>query len=153
MTHALTTAAIPAPTPMHASSLSPPELAAHRQAIAFEVRTVLSAYFQPHESEEIRASQLAWWCDELQDWHREQIVWALRKWNREHPRHRPTPGDIATICKAERGRRHAAPGGIITPLRPILGRQRWRTHHQERRGHIYESQHASACHEYLLLMS
>ena len=71
------------------------------------MRTVLSAYFQPHESEEIRASQLAWWCDELQDWHREQIVWALRKWNREHPRHRPTPGDIATICKAERGRRHA----------------------------------------------
>ena len=93
---------------MNASSLSPQELAAHRQAIASEVKVILSAYFQPHEAEEIRAAQLAWWCDELQDWTREQVVWALRQWNRDHPRHRPTPGDILRICKDARGRRIAA---------------------------------------------
>ena len=108
MTTAITTATIPAPTPMHASSLSPQELAEHRQAIASEVKVILSAYFQPHEAEEIRAAQLAWWCDELQDWTREQVVWALRKWNRDHPRHRPTPGDILRICKETRGRKIAS---------------------------------------------
>jgi hypothetical protein len=69
---------------------------------------VLSAYFQPHEAEDIRAAQLAWWCDELQDWTREQVVWALRQWNRTQPRARPTPGDILAICKEARGKRIAA---------------------------------------------
>jgi len=69
---------------------------------------VLSAYFQPYEAEDIKAAQLAWWCDELQDWTREQVVWALRKWNRERPRIRPTPGDIVAICKEARGKKYAA---------------------------------------------
>lgn len=64
---------------------------------------MLSAYFKPHETEEIQAGQLAWWCDELQDWTREQVVWALRQWNRDNPRFRPTPGDIVAMCKAARG--------------------------------------------------
>src|SRR6056297_1194063 len=98
----------PTPTPQLAKSLSPPELEQHRRTIAFNVRTVLSAYFQPHESEEIKAAQLSWWCDELEDWTHEQVVWALRQWNRENPRLRPTPGDIVAICKRERGRRLAA---------------------------------------------
>jgi len=50
---------------------------------------------------------MQWWCDELQDWKIEQVRWALRKWNREQPRKRPTPGDIVGILKAERGRRYA----------------------------------------------
>lgn len=101
----LTTMDVPSPTPLHAKSLSPQELSAHRQVIASEVKTVLSAYFQPHESEAIKAAQLAWWCDELQDWTHEQVVYALRKWNRDNPRWRPTPGDIVKSLKMLRGMR------------------------------------------------
>lgn len=99
---------IPPPTPQVAKSLSPQGLEDHRAKIAFEVRTVLSAYFQPHEAEEIRAGQLAWWCDELQDWTQEQVVYSLRKWNRENPDKRPTPGHIVAIMKELRGRKIAA---------------------------------------------
>lgn len=76
--------------------------------IAFNVRTVLSAYFQPNEPEEIRAAQLAWWADELADWHLEQVVWALRSWNRDNPRLRPTPGDIVSMLKLARGKKLAS---------------------------------------------
>jgi hypothetical protein len=103
-----TRAALPAPTPQIARSLSPQQLSEHRAKIAFDVRTVLSAYFQPHEAEEIKAAQLAWWCDELQDWTQEQVLWALRKWNRDNPERRPTPGHILAICKEARGRKIAA---------------------------------------------
>jgi len=99
---------MPPATPQIAKSLSPQDLRDHRAGIASEVKVVLSAYFQPPEAEEIRAAQLAWWCDELQDWTREQVVWALRQWNRDNPRARPTPGDIVRICKEARGRKIAA---------------------------------------------
>lgn len=100
-------AKIATPTPQISKSLSPQELSAHRQTIASEVKTILSAYFQPHESEAIKAAQLAWWCDELQDWTHEQVVYALRKWNRDNPRWRPTPGDIVKLLKMLRGMREA----------------------------------------------
>lgn len=98
---------IPAPTPQIAASLSQQDLREHRAGIASEVKVVLSAYFQPHEAEDIKAAQLAWWCDELQDWTREQVVWGLRDWNRSNPRLRPTPGDIVSILKHERGKKYA----------------------------------------------
>lgn len=97
-----------APTPEVAKSLSPQDLVFHREKIRFSIQTVLSVYFQPHEDDAVRTAQLAWWCDELEDWTVEQVQWALRKWNRENPRIRPTPGDIVKICKDERGRRIAA---------------------------------------------
>ena len=87
--------------------MSPAELIDHRAKIAFEVKTVLSAYFQPHEAEEIKAAQLAWWCDDLQAWTREQVVYGLRKWNGDNPRVRPTPGDIVRILKQTRGEKEA----------------------------------------------
>jgi len=99
---------IPPATPQHSKLLSPQALAAHRQSIASEIRVVLSAYFQPHEDEAIRKAQLAWWCDELEDWTLENVVWSLRKWNRDNPRLRPTPGDIVAICKKARGQKIAA---------------------------------------------
>lgn len=102
MTTALT-AKLPTPTPQIAKSLSPQDLREHRAKIASEVKVVLSAYFQPSEADDIRAAQLSWWCDELQDWTREQVVWALREWNRKNPRLRPTPGDITGILKRKRG--------------------------------------------------
>jgi len=40
----------------------------------------------------------------LQDWTRENVIWALRQWNRDNPRIRPTPGDILRLCNAARGR-------------------------------------------------
>lgn len=98
---------IPTPTPRHDKSMSPAELIDHRAKIAFEVKTVLSAYFQPHEAEEIKAAQLAWWCDDLQAWTREQVVYGLRKWNGDNPRVRPTPGDIVRILKQTRGEKEA----------------------------------------------
>jgi hypothetical protein len=99
---------IPTPTPQIAKSLSPQQLDAHRAKIASEVKVVLSAYFQPHEDERIKAAQLAWWCDELEDWTQEQVVWALRQWNRDNPRLRPTPGDIVAVLKRKRGETFAA---------------------------------------------
>lgn len=113
---------IPPPTPQFAKSLSPQKLEEHRARIAFDVRTVLSAYFQPHEAEEIKAAQLAWWCDELQDWTQDQVLWGLRKWNRDHPRQRPTPGDIVAILKEARGRKIAAslPKQPETPPRQVV---------------------------------
>ena len=101
-------ASIPTPTPQIAKSLLPQQLDAHRAKIASEVKVVLSAYFQPHEDERIKAAQLAWWCDELEDWTQEQVVWALRQWNRDNPRLRPTPGDIVAILKRKRGETIAA---------------------------------------------
>ena len=92
-------------TPELSKSLSPQELEEHRHAIAFEVRIVLSAYFQPSEPQEIRDGQLAWWCDSLEDWTREQVVYGLRKWNESNPRLRPTPGDITALLKRTRGER------------------------------------------------
>ena len=100
-------AEIPAPTPELTKSLPPQERIEHRQEIAFEVKTVLSAYFQPHEDDEVKASQLAWWCDELEDWTREQVVYGLRQWNAKNPRLRPTPGDITALLKQIRGERMA----------------------------------------------
>ena len=90
--------------------------------IASEVRVVLSAYFQPSEAEDIRAAQLAWWCDELQDWTREQVVYGLRQWNRDNPRARPTPGDIVAILKAMRGKAEAKrmPPPQPEPERPAV---------------------------------
>jgi hypothetical protein len=106
---------LPTATPELTKSLSRQEVEGHRARIAFEVKTVLSAYFQPHEDDAIKAGQLAWWCDELEDWEQEQVVWALRKWNREEPRKRPTPGDILSILKAQRGKAEAAKRPAPTP--------------------------------------
>lgn len=101
-------AEVPAPTPEYAKSLSQPALQEHRTRIGLEVKAVLSAYFQPQEEPETRAMQLAWWCDELQDWTHEQVVWGLRAWNRDNPRTRPTPGDIVRLLKLTRGKRVVA---------------------------------------------
>ena len=98
---------IPAATPQHDKSMSQAELVDHRAKIAFEVKTVLSAFFQPNEADEIKTAQLAWWCDELQAWTREQVVYGLRKWNMDKPRLRPTPGDIVRILKQTRGEKEA----------------------------------------------
>lgn len=67
----------------------------------------MSAYFDPSESEEVKAGLLAWFCDDLQDWTHEQVVWGLRAWNRDNPRRRPSPGDIVALLKKRRGEKYA----------------------------------------------
>lgn len=109
----------PSPTPQMSMGMGPSELMTHRGAIAIEVKIVLSAYFKPSEDDDIRAGQLAWWCDELQDWTQEQVVWALRQWNRDNPDKRPTPGHILGIMTAMRGKREAARlAGLPKPTEP-----------------------------------
>ena len=96
---------LPAPTPQIARSLSPQELHDHRAKIAFEVRTHIRWF---ERDERVIAARLSWWCDELQDWTQEQVVWALRKWNRDNPDKEPTPGHVVQIMKEARGRKVAA---------------------------------------------
>lgn len=100
-------AKIAAPTPQIAKGLSQQELFAHRDQIYSEVMAVLGAYYQPSDPPEVRAINKAWWCDELQDWTHEQVVYALRQWNRDNPRLRPTPGDILRMLKRLRGMKEA----------------------------------------------
>lgn len=107
MTTAITRREIPPPTPQVAASLSPQELREHRARIAFEVEVVLSTYFQPNEAEHIKAGQLAFWCDVLQDWTVEQVCYALRRWNGFNPDKRPTPGHISAMLREIRGRKEA----------------------------------------------
>ena len=101
------TAPLPAPTPCVTRSMSQQECAEHRAKIVFEVKVALAAYFDPSESDEVKTGLLAWFCDELQDWTHEQVVWALRGWNRENPRRRPTPGDLVGMLKKARGEKLA----------------------------------------------
>ena len=98
---------IPAPTPRIAETMDAEQLKSHRARIAFEVRVMLHAHFEPSESDEIKAALLAWFCDELQDWTHEQVVWAIRSWNRDNPRRRPTPGDLVSLLKRARGEKVA----------------------------------------------
>ena len=107
MTNLPSAATLPTPTPQIAKSLSQHELQEHRGRIAFDVRVMLSAYYEPNESDEVKAGLLAWFCDELQDWTHEQVVWVLRSWNRDNPRRRPTPGDLVALLKRARGERVA----------------------------------------------
>lgn len=107
-----TRGAYPAPTPQIAKSLSPQGLQDHRAAIAFEVKTHVKFY---ERDDRVVAAKIAWWCDELQDWTQEQVVWGLREWNRNSPRTDPSPGDILAMMKEMRGRREAAKMAAIAP--------------------------------------
>lgn len=51
---------------------------------------------------------MADWCDALEDWTQEQIVWALRKWRNENPNKKPNAGHILGLMKEARGRKIAA---------------------------------------------
>lgn len=51
---------------------------------------------------------MADWCDALEDWTQEQIVWGLRKWRNDNPNKRPNPGHILMLMKDARGRKIAS---------------------------------------------
>ena len=102
--------------------MSQQERIEHREAIASDVEAVLDFYWKERPPPIIKAKTLVHWCDELQDWTQEQVVWALRQWNRDNPDKRPTPGHILGIMTAMRGKREAA---RIFRRNSYLFHQRW----------------------------
>ena len=98
------TAAIPAPTPRHAQSLSADQLDEHRRAIAFDVEVILDGYWEKHPPVHVKAGILADWADTLEDWTQEQVLYVLRKWRSINPNKRPNPGHILAMLKETRGK-------------------------------------------------
>ena len=68
----------------------------------------MHSYWQASPPDQVKAGVLADWCDALEDWTQEQIVWGLRKWRNDNPNKRPNPGHILMLMKAARGRKIAA---------------------------------------------
>ncbi len=103
----VTAAQLPPTTPCSAASMPPHELTERRLAIGQAVEVILHGYWQPSDSETLRAGVLRDWCDTLQDWSPDSVLAALRKWRNENPSKRPNPGHILQILKDAWGRRHA----------------------------------------------
>lgn len=107
-------------------SLSQRECEDHRARLAIEVEIVLDGYWQNRPGDQMKAAILADWMDELEDWHIDQIRWALRRWRSLNPSKKPNPAHIAAILKCERGRAYVAQrdGGKAEQLfavdRPLL---------------------------------
>lgn len=104
---------IPSPTPQLAQSLSPEQLADHREKIASDVEIILDGYWDRRPPDHIKAGILADWADTLEDWHHEQVVYALRKWRDEKPDKKPNPGHILGILKLERGKAEVARAALV----------------------------------------
>jgi len=68
----------------------------------------MHSYWQSTPPEQVKAAILADWCDALEDWTQEQVVWALRKWRNENPNKRPNAGHILALMKEARGKKIAA---------------------------------------------
>lgn len=103
----VTAAQLPPTTPCSAASMPPHELTAHRLAIGQAVEVILHGYWQPSDSEALRAAVLRDWCDTLEDWPPNSVLAALRRWREENPSKRPNPGHIVKILKDSWGKRHA----------------------------------------------
>lgn len=97
-----------APTPQLAQSMSPQRLDAHRKAIAFDVEVILDGYWDKRPPEDVKAGILADWCDALEDWSGEQVLFALRKWRDENENKKPNPSHILSMLKEIRGRAEVA---------------------------------------------
>ena len=114
----LATRAIADPTPRHAQSLSQDKLDAHRAKIAFEVEVIMDGYWERQPPEHVKAGIMAYWADALEDWTPEQILYSLRKWQREMPDKKPNPGHILRILKQLRGRAEAQRKPKPSPVEP-----------------------------------
>ena len=85
------------------------DIAAHREALIFEVEIVLAGYWQDDKMPpRLRTAVLADWADELEEWPVDRVRAALRYWRRESPRLRPNPGDIARLLRERDNQRTMA---------------------------------------------
>lgn len=98
----------------------PHELTEHRLAIGQAVEVVLHGYWQPSDSEALRAAVLRDWCDTLQDWKPDSVLAALRKWRNENPNKRPNPGHIVQMLKEAWGKKHVEQtrAALAAPVEP-----------------------------------
>lgn len=89
-------------------SLSQQECDEHRAAIGVQVEIILDGYWRQPPAPQMKAAILADWMDTLQDWHFDQIRWALRSWRDQYPSKKPNPGHIKQLLEAQRGKAFAA---------------------------------------------
>lgn len=67
----------------------------------------MHSYWQSSPPDQVKAGILADWCDTLEDWKRDQVVWALRKWRNNNPNKKPNAGHILMLLKEARGKKIA----------------------------------------------
>ena len=96
------------PTPQLTQSMSLEQLDAHRKAIAFDVEVILDGYWDRRPPADVKAGILSDWCDALEDWSKEQILFVLRDWREKKPSSKPNPGHIVQVLKEMRGKAEAA---------------------------------------------
>ena len=89
------------------------------------LRDLLSIYYQPSETPEMRARQIALFVKDLAEFSDEAVSWAIDEWRRTQDR-RPTPATLRQLCmtrkqealQAQRGRTatEAIGGPDLQPL-------------------------------------
>lgn len=72
----------------------PENASQHAQWIAGRVTTLLSHYFQPDNPLEVQEAAIDDWVEALAPFSQISIELACKKYLRDQPRRRPTPGDI-----------------------------------------------------------
>lgn len=72
----------------------------HAEWIAGRVMTLLSHYFQPDNPAEVQEAAIDDWIDALAPFSQISIDLACKKYIRDQPRRRPTPGDIRSKIRA-----------------------------------------------------
>src|SRR4051794_19814370 len=82
------------------------DLRQRRAAIAASIALLLSHYYLPDVSEEVRTAQAKDWLDDLVDFSAEIVASACQDWRRTQNR-RPTIADIRGLCFREREERRS----------------------------------------------
>lgn len=90
----------------------------HRTWILGQVATMLSLYWQPDDSDLVRAAAGKVWADMLERFSQAEISDACRSWIRTETR-RPTPAEIIKLCAAARPR----PQVVSLPYVPLTPEQ------------------------------
>jgi hypothetical protein len=65
------------------------------------LRDLLSLYYQPNETAEMRARQIALFVKDLADMSDATVHWAVDEWRRTMDR-RPTPASLRQLCMVRR---------------------------------------------------
>lgn len=87
---------------------------------------ILDGYWQNRPSDAVKIGILADWMDQLEDWHVDQIVTALREWRDSFPSRKPNPSHISAMLKDKRGKAYVngRDGRLVDPMfaisRPAL---------------------------------